>query len=103
MGLIHSNDCHCHCNKGEHCVPDVSPDATPSWLPDVTDFSKFTVDCGPMQPVFDKVAKYHKEDKSLDWFEPFENFCTVTDTGDEPLIDTPQDATQGSRRGQRGG
>jgi hypothetical protein len=80
MGLIHRNDCHCHCSKGEHCVPDMPslPDV-PSFLPDASDFSHFKVECGPVQQIFDKVARRHRNDESMDWFEPFEDLCTITE------------------------
>jgi transposase len=83
MGLIHSNDCHCHCCDGLPCIPDTPalpdvPYAVPEWLPSFDDIKDATVECGPLQPAFDRAIRHHRKDESLDLFEQFEDVCSVT-------------------------
>jgi hypothetical protein len=91
MGLIHSNDCHCHCSDGLPCVPDSNPvpSSAPDWFPsfaDIADLDGVTVECGPLQPAFERALKRYRNNKSLDWFDRFEVVCIIT-PGPEPQDD----------------
>jgi hypothetical protein len=83
MSLIHSNDCYCHCSDGGACISDAPalpdfPYAVPDWLPSFDDIKEATLECGPLQPAFERAIGRHRNDESLDWFEQFEDVCSVT-------------------------